>query len=106
MSDLSFAGAVACTLMLLIRWCFYLFVTHNYIVSRSIDLLPGCATYIQLSLLSTHQAGDHDVVICKVMATGVWNEEKKSVVLAEGPVKPLDPTIALYTAQLSKEGFL
>ena len=54
-----------------VLWYYYLCVAHQNVISLSIHLLPGCATYIQLSILSTHEAGDHDVSICKVMATGV-----------------------------------
>ena len=89
-----------------VLWYYYLCVAHQNVISLSIHLLPGCATYIQLSILSTHEAGDHDVFICKVMATGVWDKENKSVMPNEGSAIPLDPTNALYTAQLREEGIL
>jgi flavin reductase (DIM6/NTAB) family NADH-FMN oxidoreductase RutF len=72
------------------------------------DILPGCASYIQLKLLSTHEAGDHDVALCEVLGTGVWNVESKNVVVLEDGISSvaLDSTCALYTAQLRQEGII
>lgn len=65
----------------------------------SIDLLPGCASYVQLKLLRTMEAGDHDVALCEVVSTGVSCDD-------DGPPTALDPSTALYTAQLRQEGII
>ena len=47
-------------------------------------LLPKCAVYIQLlKLVSTMEAGDHDVALCKVDGTGIWDESPQKVVMTE-----------------------
>mmetsp|Transcript_9373 Transcript_9373/g.19927 ORF Transcript_9373/g.19927 Transcript_9373/m.19927 type:complete len:264 (+) Transcript_9373:99-890(+) len=78
------------------------------------DVLPGCAAYVQLKLLSCHDAGDHDVVLCEVVDTAQWDCDKERVVPAAcsdgvvvgGPTAALDPTTALYTGQLRAEGII
>lgn len=72
----------------------------------SVQLLPGCAVYIQLKVLSVTQAGDHDVAQCQVVQTGVWHAAKQKVVATDSPPEALDPATALYTAQLRKEGII
>jgi flavin reductase (DIM6/NTAB) family NADH-FMN oxidoreductase RutF len=70
------------------------------------DLLPGCASYIRLRLLSTFEAGDHDVALCEVEGTGVWEGELQSVVSLQGDSQPLDSPFVLYTGQLRQEGII
>lgn len=78
-----------------------------------LQVLPGCATYIKLKVLSYHNAGDHAVALCEVLDTAIWNDSAKKVVSCsssdeEGkPTLPaLDPTTALYTGQLREEGII
>lgn len=80
------------------------------------DVLPGCAAYVQLKLLSCHNAGDHDVALCEVVDTAQWDCDEERVVHAAssdgvvvpvgGPAAALDPTTALYTGQLRAEGII
>jgi flavin reductase (DIM6/NTAB) family NADH-FMN oxidoreductase RutF len=72
----------------------------------SMDLLPKCAIYVQLTLLSITEAGDHDVALCKVVGTGAWDETEQGIVSKEVSPAALDPTTALYTAQLRAEGII
>lgn len=77
--------------------------------SIGISLLPGCATYIRLTLLSTVEAGDHDVALCQVQATARWDSDTKRVVPTDDegpPPTPLDPSTALYTGLLRDEGII
>jgi len=71
-----------------------------------IDLLPGCASYLQLKVLSTHGAGDHDVALCEVLASGMWNEHYKTIILAEEGPNFLDSKNVLYSGQLRDEGII
>lgn len=78
-----------------------------------LQVLPGCATYIKLKVLSYHNAGDHDVALCEVLDTAMWNGDAKKVVSCssddkEGkPTVPaLDPSTALYAGQLREEGII
>jgi hypothetical protein len=107
----------------------------HVLFAPGIALIPDCATYIQLELLSsssssstgsnsnnnTLDAGDHIVALCQVTATGHWNEAQQKVVhttctaindedaqiMAEDivPLK-LDPTTVLYTGLLRDEGII
>lgn len=70
----------------------------------TLNLLPKCAVYIQLKLLSVTEAGDHDVALCEVVGTGVWDGAK--VVATETPPAALNPSTAMYTAQLRNEGII
>lgn len=70
------------------------------------DVLPKCAVYVRLKLLSVIEAGDHDVALCEVVGTGIWDETKQSIVSKEVSPAALDPTTALYTAQLRAEGII
>ena len=85
-----------------------------------LQCLPGCASYIKLKVLSYHNAGDHDVALCEVLDTAVWNETRKAVTTCRlssqdededgRPVvaasAAIDPTTALYTGQLREEGII
>jgi hypothetical protein len=73
------------------------------------DLIPGCASYVLLKHLGKQMdAGDHVAVLCKVLATGRWDEDRGTVVNVDSdrPSVPLDPRSALYTGQLREEGLL
>jgi len=72
----------------------------------TLNLLPRCAVYILLKLLSTTEAGDHDVALCEVVGTGIWDESSSKVVATDTPPAALDPSTALYTAQLREEGII
>ena len=85
-----------------------------------LQCLPGCASYIKLKVLSYHNAGDHDVALCEVLDTAMWNETRKAVTTCRlssqdededgRPVvaasAAIDPTTALYTGQLREEGII
>jgi flavin reductase (DIM6/NTAB) family NADH-FMN oxidoreductase RutF len=73
------------------------------------DLIPGCTSYVFLKHLGKQlDAGDHVVVLCKVLATGRWDEDRRAIVDVDidQPSVPLDPRSALYTGQLREEGLL
>lgn len=72
----------------------------------TMELLPKCAVYIGLKLLSTSEAGDHDVALCQVVETGIWDETTRRIVSTKVCPAALDPTTALYTAQLRAEGII
>ena len=44
-----------------------------------LQVLPGCASYIKLKVLSYHNAGDHDVALCEVLDAAMWDETRKVV---------------------------
>lgn len=76
-----------------------------------LQVLPGCATYIKLKVLSYHNAGDHDVALCEVLDTTMWNDYTRKIVSCssddkEGKSTALDPSTALYTGQLREEGII
>lgn len=82
-----------------------------------VDLLPGCAWYIQLQYLSKLDAGDHEVALCQVTSTGVWNGEcvvacdDARAATAVGATTTttmtrLDPSNVLYTGLLRAEGII
>jgi flavin reductase (DIM6/NTAB) family NADH-FMN oxidoreductase RutF len=69
--------------------------------------LPNCASYIQLKLRRVADGGDHDVAICEVIGTGVWDNSSNTVKWldednSENQVA-LDSSSALYTRQLREE---
>jgi hypothetical protein len=98
------------------------------VFAPGIALLPDCAAYIQLELLSssssssssrsnsknTLDAGDHIVALCQVTATGRWDEARQKVVpnISDDdddnePLKRrLDPSAVLYTGLLRDEGII
>jgi flavin reductase (DIM6/NTAB) family NADH-FMN oxidoreductase RutF len=90
-------------------------------------LIPGCASYIQIKLLSTIDAGDHVLAMTQVVQTGVWNETTHEIVFGSAttsrdpaattttaaatrpplpPARPLDETTVLYTGRLRQLGIL
>eukprot|EP00985_Skeletonema_marinoi_P032474 scaffold39149_cov93-Skeletonema_marinoi.AAC.7 len=65
------------------------------------EVLPHCASYIQIELKRVTDGGDHDVCIVQVAKTGFCNDVNE---VEEGDQQPaLDPTTALYSGQLSKQ---
>jgi hypothetical protein len=55
--------------------------------------------------------GDHDVAICEVIGTGIWDDAKKGVRWRSdddvNSLRPaLDNTSALYSGQLRDEGII
>ncbi len=77
------------------------------------DILPECAIYIQLKLKRVTDGGDHDVAICEVVGTGIWNDSEQSVLWLKDTEKnavnqfsALDPTSALYSGQLRSQGII
>ena len=77
-----------------------------------LDVLPNCASYLQVRLKRVTDGGDHDVAICEVIGTGVWNDAEGSVRWlgddddAGSQHPPLDHTTALYSGQLRDEGII
>jgi flavin reductase (DIM6/NTAB) family NADH-FMN oxidoreductase RutF len=70
-------------------------------------LLPNCAAYIHVKLLSLIEAGDHEVALCEVVGTGFWDDTRKEVLLLEeSPPFALDHDTALYTGELRRDGIL
>ena len=71
-------------------------------------LLPKCAVYIRLlKLVPTVETCDHDVALCEVDGTGIWDESLQKVVMTELPPEALDLTMALYTAaRLQAKGII
>jgi hypothetical protein len=61
----------------------------------AMELLPKCAVYVRLKLLSTTEAGDHDVALCQVVGTGIWDENTQTIVSTKVSLAALDPTTAL-----------
>lgn len=75
------------------------------------DVLPNCASYIQVKLRRVTDGGDHDVAICEVTGTGIWDNSKQDVSwLSESDdgdnQSALDSYSALYTGQLRNEGII
>lgn len=73
-----------------------------------VELLPDCALYVELEMISKVDAGDHVLALCKVVRTGEWDASSQQVRTRKEtpPVGALDPSTALYTAQLRQEGIL
>ena len=74
------------------------------------EVLPRCASYLQIKMRRVTDGGDHDVAICEITGTGVWDESKQTVLwLSEDNAdnqSSLDPSSALYSAQLRDEGII
>ena len=76
------------------------------------DVLPNCATYMQVKLKRVTDGGDHDVAICEVVGVGVWDNVKQTVVWqcddgnSDNQSTALDPSSALYSGQLREEGII
>lgn len=76
-----------------------------------LDVLPGCALYMQVKLKRITDGGDHDVAICEVIGTGIWDDVRKDVRWLSdddvgSPRPALDNTSALYSGQLRDEGII
>ena len=74
------------------------------------DVLPNCASYIQVKLKRVTDGGDHDVAICVVVGVGIWNKELQTVVWQSDDdnqsTAALDQTSVLYSGQLRQEGII
>ena len=75
---------------------------------NSIKVLPKCQSYIQVRVLNTMEAGDHDVVLCQVLGVGKWDDELECVVqIGDDEIQDAkDETTVLYTGYLRKEGII
>jgi hypothetical protein len=84
---------------------------------EALDVLPRCAAYIKLNLLQIIEAGDHDVALCGVAMTGIWDYSFGQVRLVTPndlnnnnqygpPIFPNDPSNTLYTALLRQQGII
>ena len=81
--------------------------------SKCQRILPKCALYLKLQVVqsSVMDAGDHVVVLCKVIETGKWNNGKKELEWRrEGnlDVNAIDGISdnAMYSGWLRNEGIL
>jgi len=81
----------------------------------NIQLLPKCASYIFLKLCEEQpvlDAGDHVVALCKVVGTGIWEDNHPSngnvrlTVSEDQPQTPLDQESVMYTGYLRSIGVL
>ena len=88
-------------------------VFHNGFSSDEVqfDVLPGCASYLQVKLKRVTDGGDHDVAICEVVGTGTWDSSRQTVLWKSSDndtqsTSSLDPSSALYTGQLREEGII
>lgn len=82
--------------------------TVDTIISvNATEVLPHCQAYIFLELRNTVDAGDHDVTICQVIATGQWKSDRL-VLLGndDTAATPKDATSVLYSGQLRLEGII
>ena len=82
---------------------------YNTTLWRTMDILPQCQSYVHLKLLSTLDAGDHDLALCEVLATGVWHHSTNQLSILgqdDMPMEPNDCTSVLYTGQLRREGII
>ena len=77
------------------------------------DILPDCASYMQVKLKRVTDGGDHDVAICEVLGVGVWDNAKQTVVWQRddgssdsNQSTALDPSSVLYSGQLREEGII
>ena len=76
-------------------------------ILSSVELLPDCATYIDLQVLPASRsidAGDHIVVLCHVCGTYEWDGRR--IVPSRRQPSPLDHTNALYSGLLRQEGII
>jgi hypothetical protein len=76
-----------------------------------LDVLPGCALYMQMKLKRVTDGGDHDLALCEVIGTGIWDDAEKGVRWLSdddvgNPRPALDNTSALYSGQLRDEGII
>ena len=46
---------------------------------QGMKLLPKCQSYIQLEMMDTMEAGDHDMALCRVLGVGEWDTERDCV---------------------------
>ena len=80
---------------------------ESLLLGQRMEMLPNCALYLELEILSTVDAGDHIVALCQVVGTGEWDAASEEVrPLEETPPVAFDPSTALYTAQLRQEGII
>lgn len=90
--------------------CGFSWTSSSWMPGEAFELLPQCMAYLYLEQLSsdTTDAGDHVLVVCRVVATGEWNDNLGCVVdvpLEKTP-SALDHTSVLYTGRLREEGIL
>ena len=75
---------------------------------QSLALLPHCASYLHVKLQSTVDAGDHLVTICELIGTGIWDDDKQTILRRspDAPVAPMDHNNVLYTGLLRQDGII
>lgn len=84
--------------------------TFGGVGESSFEVLPNCASYLNIQLKRVTDGRDHDVCIVEVVNTGVWDDVNKTVLwLEEGDVNEqpaLDASNTLYSGQLRNEGII
>ena len=74
------------------------------------EVLPGCASYLEVRLKRVTDGGDHDVAIAEIVGVGAWDSTRETVRWLDedeaGGQAPIDPSTALYSGQLRSEGII
>jgi hypothetical protein len=72
-----------------------------------VNVLPGCASYIQLHVKECMEAGDHVAVLCEVVKTATWDEAGRQIIISsnDNPTA-LDQSTVLYSGLLRDEGLI
>lgn len=74
---------------------------------ETVELIPDCATYIHLKVISSTPAGDHLVTLCEVVQTSQWDKATRRIIpCLTSAASILDPSDVLYTGQLRQEGII
>ena len=111
----SITGRYVYLLLLIVHIYAGCLLSSNHLFHRSddeiqFDVIPNCASYIQVKLKRVTDGGDHDVAICEVVGVGIWNKEEQAVVwqsdVNNQSTAALDHTSVLYSGQLRQEGII
>ena len=78
----------------------------NSLLERETEVLPSCAAYVKLEMISKYDAGDHEVALCRVTGTGAWDGENVCFCSDDSHAMAIDSLTALYTGQLRREGII
>ena len=74
------------------------------------EVLPNCASYLEVRLKRVTDGGDHDVAIAEIIGVGAWDSSTETVRWMKedeaGGQASIDPSTALYSGQLRSEGII
>ncbi|EJK47593.1 hypothetical protein THAOC_33676 [Thalassiosira oceanica] len=74
------------------------------------EVLPDCASYLEVRLKRVTDGGDHDVALAEIIGVGAWDGAAKTVRWLDeneaGGQASIDPSTALYSGQLRTEGII